>query len=126
MEAVFSIMIIGFAVAALMLLFGTGTKVTDYGNKLSQAVFLAEELRAMTDDVDFFDLLGYDGQIYNGVDAGGNYLPGVVDYQQQLIVEGVNPADMSIAIGDIDMIRITAVVTHQGKELTRISWLRTR
>ena len=124
-EAVFSIIIIGFAVSALMLLLGTGTKVTAYGNRLSQAVFLAEEMRAMTDDVEYTNLLSYDGVIYNGVDANGKILPGVEGFQQQLIVQGVNPADMTLAVGNVDMIRITAVVTYFGSEMTRISWLRT-
>ena len=124
-EAVFAIMIIGFAVTALMLLFGTGTQVTAYGNRLSQAVFLAEEMRAMTDEVDFTNLLSYHGQIYNGVDANGNPLPGVMDFQQQLEVQGVNPADMTITVGNVEMIRVTAAVTYQGTELTRMSWLRT-
>jgi len=123
-EAVFSIAIIGFAVAGLMLLFGTGTKVTAYGNQLSQAVFLADEMRAMTDDIDFNNLLSYDGQVYAGVDAYGNPLPGVTGYQQQLIVNGVNPADMSVAVGAVYMIRITVAVTYKGTEMTRISWLR--
>jgi len=124
-EAVFSIAIIGFAVAGLMLLFGTGTKVTAYGNQLSQAVFLADEMRAMTDDVDFNNLLSYDAQVFNGVDAYGTQLPGVTGYQQQLIVTGVNPSDMSVAVGTIYMIRVTAVVSYKGTEMTRISWLRT-
>ena len=72
MEAVFSIMIVGLGVVAMMQLFGSGTKVNAYGNHLSSAVFLAEELQAMTDDVAFDDLLSYDGQTFNGVDANGN------------------------------------------------------
>ena len=79
----------------------------------------------MTDDVHFADLLSYDGQTFNGVDANGGTIAGVDGFQQQLIVEGVNPANMTIVVGDIEMIRITAIVTYQGTEMTRTSWLRT-
>jgi len=125
MEAVFSIMIVGLGVVAMMQLFGSGTKVNAYGNHLSSAVFLAEELQAMTDDVAFDDLLSYNGQTFNGVDANGNPVEGLNNYQQQLLAEGVTPEDLTVYMGpDPEIIRLTAVVNHQGLELARISWLR--
>ena len=125
MEAVFSIMIVGLGVVAMMQLFGSGTKVNAYGNHLSSAVFLAEELQAMTDDVAFDDLLSYNGQTFNGVDANGNPVEGLTSYQQQLLAEGVTPGDLTVYMGpDPEIIRLTAVVNHQGLELARISWLR--
>jgi len=63
--------------------------------------------------------------VFSGVDAYGNPLPGVNGYQQQLNVTGVNPSDMSVAVGTIYMIRVTAAVSYKGTEMTRISWLRT-
>ena len=126
MEAVFSIIIIGFAVSGLMLLFGTGTNVTAYGNRLSQAVFLAEEIRSMTDDVKFVNLMNYNDATFNGVDAGGNTLIGMDGFQQQIIVQGVNPADLTVSVGNPNMVRVTAIVTYHGHEMTRISWLRAK
>lgn len=124
-EAVFSIMIVGLGVVAMMQLFGSGTKVNAYGNHLSSAVFLAEELQSMTDDVAFDDLLDYNGQTYNGVDANGKSVEGLSRYQQQLLVEGVTPGDLTVYVGpDPEIIRLTAVVNHQGQELVRMSWLR--
>jgi len=125
MEAVFSIMIVGLGVVAMMQLFGSGTKVNAYGNHLSSAVFLAEELQAMTDDVAFDDLLSYNGQTFNGVDANEKPVEGLANYQQQLFAEGVTPGDLTVYVGhDQEIIRLTAVVNHQGLELARISWLR--
>jgi len=127
MEAVFSIMIVGLGVVAMMQLLGSGTKVNAYGNHLSSAVFLSEELQAMTDDVAFEDLLSFDGQTFNGVDANGNPVQGLGTYQQQLLAEGVTPEDLTVYVGaDPEMIRLTAVVTHQGMELARVSWLRSQ
>ena len=125
MEAVFSIMIVGLGVVAMMQLFGSGTKVNAFGNHLSSSVFLAEELQAMTDDVAFDDLLSYDGQTFNGVDANGNPVEGLTNYQQQILAEGVNPGDLTVYVGpDPEIIRLTAVVTYGGQEMARISWLR--
>jgi hypothetical protein len=127
METVFSIMIVGLGVVAMMQLMGSGTKVNAYGNHLSSSVFLADELQAMTDDVAFEDLLSFDGQTFNGVDANGNSVQGLEKYEQQLLAEGVTPEDLTVYVGvDPEMIRLTAVVRHQGVELARVSWLRSQ
>ena len=127
MEAVFAIMIIGLGIAALMQVFAAGTSVNGYGSNLSTGVFLAEELRSMTDDVMFGDLLTYDGQSFNGVDANGLAVAGLDSYQQQLSVQAVNPDDLTEYIGaDPEMILITAAVNLQGESITRMSWLRSR
>ena len=124
MEAVFTIMIVGLGVVALMQVFASGTNVNDFGNKLSTAVFLAGELRSMTDDVDFVDLPDFDGSTYSGVDSNEVALPGMQDYQQVLAVEDVNPVDMTVEVGGMDMYRLTATVTYKGQLLSEISWLR--
>ena len=124
MEAVFSILIVGLGVAALMQVFASGTNVNDFGNKLSTAVFLAGELRSMTDDVDFVDLPDFDGAEYYGVDSNEVPLTGMQDYLQSLTVEEVNPIDMTVSAGDTDMYRLTATVTYKGQLLSEISWLR--
>lgn len=79
----------------------------------------------MTDDVAFDDLLNYNGQTFNGVDANGNSVEGLTNYQQQLLVEGVTPGDLTVYVGpDPEIVRLTAVVSHGGQELARMSWLR--
>ena len=127
MEVVFAIMIVGLGVVAMMGVFASGTRVNGYGNHLSTGVFLADELRSMTDEVEFDYLLDYDNQTFNGVDAGGNSVAGLASYQQQLDVTAVNPADMSEYIGpDPEIIRLKAIVSRNGEEVTRTSWLRRR
>ena len=127
MEAVFSIMIVGLGVAALMQVFASGTKVNAYGDHLSKGVFLAEELRSMTDDVKFADLPGYNNRIYNGVDANGNVVAGLQEFQQRLTVHAVNPANLTTYTGaDPQAMLLTATVAHSGSTLTHISWLRTK
>lgn len=125
-EVTLSLVIVGLGIAALMVLLGSGTQVNKYGNDLATSVFLAQELRSMTDEVTFIDLLSYNGSTYNGVDAGGSELAGMGNYQQQLQVWAVNPEDLTLYVGDeVEAVVITAKVLHDGEEVTRISWIRT-
>jgi hypothetical protein len=125
LEAVYAIMIEGLGIAALMQVFASGTKINAFGDQLSKSVFLAEELRSMTDNVAFADLLDYNGTTYNGVDANGNAVAGLTDFQQQLTVQAVNPATLTLYVGaNPAAMRLTARVRHSGSELTHVSWLR--
>ncbi len=125
LEAAFAIMIIGFGVVALMRVFVSGNEVNSYGDKLSKAVFLSEEIRAMTDNEPFDNLPAYDGLSFNGVDANGNGVAGLEGFRQSITVEGIDPADMTVYIGaDPPAYHLTATVTRDGQELTHLSWLR--
>jgi len=120
MEALFAIVIVGLGVVAMMQLFTSGTEVNAYGNKLSAAVIFAEQVRAQTDETDFLGLPARDDEVF----AGSGEL---LDYQVQLNVEAVTPEDMTVYVGpDPEMYRITALVTANGKEVTRMRWLRNR
>jgi len=125
LEAAFAIMIIGFGVVALMRVFVSGNEVNSYGDKLSKAVFLSEEIRAMTDNEPFDVLPLYNGLSFNGVDANGNAVAGLEGFQQVIEVQGVNPLDMEEYTGsDPELYRLTATVTRDGQELRSLSWLR--
>ena len=47
-ETAFSVMIIGLSVVAMVQVFGQGSRTNDYQKELSQATFLAQEIREMT------------------------------------------------------------------------------
>ncbi|MBN1764955.1 MAG: prepilin-type N-terminal cleavage/methylation domain-containing protein [Sedimentisphaerales bacterium] len=126
-EVMLAVLIVGIAIVAMMMLFGAGTTVNDFGNDLTSAVFLADQMRSMTDEVDFDFLLNYDNITYNGVDANGNTVAGLDTFQQHITVQPVNPEDMSVYMGpDPEAMLITADVSSGGNEVTRISWLRVR
>jgi len=126
-EVMLAMVIIGVAIVALMMLFCAGTKVNDYGNDLSTSVFLAEQLRSMTDQEDFNNLMNYDGNTYNGVDASGSPVTGLNRFQQSLTVQPISPADMTVYIGpDPEAAILTAAVSCGETEVTRVSWLRIR
>ncbi len=127
LEVLMAVIIVGMGVVSLMMLFTVGTKVNKFGNDLATAVFLAEQVRGMTDEAEFDDLFDYDGQTYNGVDAAGDSLDGLNSYQQSVQVQAVNPADLSVYVGsDPEAVMITASVSQGASELTSISWIRIR
>jgi prepilin-type N-terminal cleavage/methylation domain-containing protein len=124
-EAMLAVMIVGIGIAALMQVFTTGTYVNQYGDQLSKGVFLAEELRSMTDDEPSFDtLIALDGQSFNGVDANGDAVAGLDDFQQTFVVEEVSPVDFTLATGFGEMLRLTVNVSYNGNSVTSMSWLR--
>ena len=126
-EVTFSIVIVGIAIVALMMLFASGTEVNAYGNELSTAVFLAEQMRAMTDQVSFNDLPSYHNVTYNGVDAEGNAVADLDNYQQRLVVQPINPEDLTLYIGpDPRALILRAQVSYANDPVTEISWMRVK
>jgi len=125
-EVMFSILIVGLGIAALMLLLGSCTLVNAYGNHLSDGVFLCEQIRSLTDEQTFDNLLNLNGQTFNAVDSSGNPVPGLEAYQQTLQAQAVNPDDFTVYVGpDAEAVVLTTIVTYAGKEINRMSWLRT-
>jgi len=121
--------IVGLGVAALMVLLGSGTKVNAFGNDLATAVFLAQELQAMTDQLTFEELvLDYEGtsRTFNAIDGSGTPLAALQHYQQRLDVWAVNPADLLPYTGtNVQALLLRATVLRGNDEVMRISWLRT-
>jgi len=124
-EVMLAIIIVGVGIVSLMMLFASGTQVNQYGNDLSTAVFLAEQMRSMTDEVDFVDLFDYDGRVFNGADASGNEVAGLGSYQQQITVHAVNADDLTVYVGPNPTAAIvSASVNKGGNQLAKIDWLR--
>lgn len=126
MEAAFSIMIIGLGVVAMTQIFVSGSEVNGYGNSLSKAVFLADEMRSMTEDVTFDRLLDFNDLLpFNGADANGNPVAGLDSYVQTITAESVDPESLlPVVLPDPEAIRMNVSVSRNGTEITKISWLR--
>ena len=126
-EAALAIVLVAVGVVGLMALFASGTRLNNYGNDLSSAVFLAEEMRAMTDSVPFENLAGYNNLTFNGSDADGNVVSGLEKYQQQLTVEPIEPSSLAPYVGaDPQLMKLTSTVSLSGKQMTRVVWLRNK
>ena len=125
LEAMLAIVIVGLGITGLLMVAASGTTVNAYGNELSAAVLLAEELRAMTDVMPYDNLTALNGATFNGVDAHGDNVPNMQQYQQTLDIAEVSPTSLTASSGT-DMIKITATVSKNTTDLIQISWLRVR
>ncbi len=151
-EVAVATIIVGIGVVALMVSVGAGTNTNDAGQKLTQAVFLAQEIREWTlrlpfsdedpgdqgsppgpdssdpqvfvDDLD--DLLGvtYDPPR----DGQGTAISDMADWSQQITLTWRDPSNLTstVANGASDMIYVNLVVSYKGQEKLRTGWLITR
>ena len=127
MEVLIAIVIVGVGIVSLMMLFASGTMVNQFSSDLSTAVFLADQLRSMTDEQGIDELLADGDLTFNGVDASGNAVAGLQQYQQTLEVQAINPEDMTVYVGpDVNAVLVKATVEKSGEQLAQISWLRMR
>lgn len=126
-EMMFAVLLVGFSITGIMLLMGSGTQVNAYGSSLSTAVLLAGEAQALTDGVDFYALGDFDGDVFSPTDANGAPIGSLERYEQTLSVTYIDPYDFT-AYGGADpvMARLVAMVSYDGRQLSQITWLRSR
>lgn len=126
LEAAIATIIIGVAITAIMTLFATCTKVNDFGSKMSSGIFLAEQMRNMTDEVAFDDLPSLNGAVFNGADSDGNPVDGFGDFTQTLSVQPIDWQTMGNTSPGSDMLVITAQITRNNQKVSQLSWIRTQ
>ena len=138
--------IMGLLFVALMEAFKVGLQMLEHGQRMTVASSLAEEVHQMTltmpladpeepthwgleageSPPPFDDLDDLDGQTFSPpVNADGLTIAGLADYQQQVSVVSVSEQDFDAVVGDglSGVPRVTVVVTCQGTEICRMSWL---
>ena len=126
-EVTIAIIIVGVAVVSMMMLFAAGTQVNAAGSDLSSGVYLADQIRSLTDQTPYDNLLLLNGTNYNGVDADGNPVEGFNKFQQQVTVQEVDPVTMTAQAGsDAALLTVTIVNTSTNQQITQVSWLRVR
>ncbi|OHB55798.1 MAG: hypothetical protein A2Y07_08210 [Planctomycetes bacterium GWF2_50_10] len=149
-EALISIVLLGVAIAALMVSNGAMTSANGAGIEMSTAEFLVEQIRELTaglptvdpqtgkatfgaetgenlatyDDVDDFKAKTYCPPI----DAARAQLTAYIAYTQQITIDKVLATDLTAidATGASDFFRVTVKVFLNGKELSRASWVRVK
>ena len=144
--------IVGFALTALMVAAASNTRVNDAGRKITQAIFLAQEIREWTLALPFSDQDpadqgkppgpdGSDPQVFvddlddlmfvtfspprDGQGLPVNELPG---WSQAIGLSWRDPADLTteVASGSSDVIYVMVTVAFNGETILTTSWLRTR
>ena len=149
-EALIAIVLVGFAVASLLAANGAFTKANGAGADLSTAEFLAEQIRELSillpvidpeteaavfgpesgealstyDDLDDFDAANFSPPI----SADRSPLADLAAFSQQVTVENVNASNFEQVVADhgSPFVRVTVRVYLNSKEISSVSWLRTR
>lgn len=151
-EVAIATAIIGIGVAALMVAMSAGTRANKAGNDLTQAVFLAQEVRERTlslpfDDPDSADAATEPGP--NGTspqtfvddlndlmdvtytpprDGRGNPITELSQWSQEIKITWVQPN--SLTTEDLtkqsDVVRVDVTILKSQQEISKTSWLVTR
>jgi len=148
-EVCIAMALIGFGILSLLHAMGAGTNVNQAGRDLTQAVFLAQEIREWTvqlpfrdpdpgdadnppgpdgtspqtfvDDLD--DLMGV---TYSPPrDATGTAITNMTDWSQTINLGWHAPDDLltPVEAGSTGVIRVSVTVRHQGQDVLTSSWL---
>jgi hypothetical protein len=138
--------IVGFGVVSMLQLLAAGTVCNSEGTELTTALNLAKNIREMSlglavadptnpthwgaetgetlatyDDID-----DYSGQTFSPpIDARRNSLTPYGTWQQRVTVETVDPNRLTLVVpnGSQPSIKVTVTVSHNGKDITDVSWL---
>lgn len=145
-EVLFAVVLVGLVIAALAASSGAYTMYNAAGLDLSTAEFLIEEIRelmatlpvaedtspgletgevnvSLYDDVDDFRNRTYNPPI--GADRAA--MPEFSAFSQQISVDKVNPADLTVTLlptDSSDLYRVTVTIRKSGRTISTASWVR--
>ena len=148
-EALVATTIVGLGAVALLTSIGSGTRVNAAGRDITQAAFLAQEMREWTMKLPFSDTDPADagnppgpdgsdplvfvddlddmmGQTYSPPrDGQGLAISDMNDWSQTINMTWRNPADVgqTVADGASDVIRVEADISHNSVSVLTTSWL---
>jgi len=128
-EVLVAIILIGLAIASLLVANSSFTEANGVGTNLSTAQFLIEQIKERTAMVDYGGLYAFDDASYSPPkDSDGEDLNDFAAFTQQITVENVNPADFEQVEADhsTDFVRITVRVLFNFEEISSTSWIRAR
>ena len=127
-EVLIAILLVGLAIASLLVANGSFTKANAAATDLSTAEFLIEQVRERSISVNYDDLRGLEH--FNGVpfsppiNADGESLNDFAAFSEQITVENVSDANFEQVVVDSDFVRVTVKVFLNSKEISSASWLR--
>lgn len=149
LDALFAVLLIGMAVASLLVASQAVTSVNGAGLDLSTADFLSQQLReqfatlppvdpqtgdaifgaeeeslAFYDDLDDFD----DAVFSPPIDISRAQLTDFSGYTQRVFVENVSTTNPSTVVGDhsTQLLRVRVEILKGGRVINSLSWLRSR
>ncbi len=151
-EAIIATALVGIGVASLMVAAKSSTQVNAAGREITQATYLAQEIREWTLKLPFSDPdladqgnpPGPDGSdpqvfvddlddLWNVTycpprDGCGQAIGAMPDWSQHISLEWKDPDSLTTNVipGLSDVIRVTVTISRGGRETLRTGWLVTR
>lgn len=115
--------IVGVGVTAMMMAFGSGTKVNAASQRMVTAAFIGQEARELSVRASFDALASATNTPPH--DAQGVDIPDTTGWTQTITVSWVDPANVSAAnvVGPTDLKRVTVTVSYGGQTLFTASWM---
>jgi prepilin-type N-terminal cleavage/methylation domain-containing protein len=146
-EVLIAIILVGLAIASLVVANSSFTKANSAGTDLSTAEFLIEQIKELTALLpvidpntgtsifgpeeatlaDYDDLDDFDGASFSPpISVGRETLNDFTAFSQQITVENVNPANFEEVISEHNssFVRVTAKVFLNFREISSFSWIR--
>jgi prepilin-type N-terminal cleavage/methylation domain-containing protein len=146
-EVLIAIILVGLAIASLVVANSSFTKANSAGTDLSTAEFLIEQIKELTALLpvidpntgtsifgpeeatlaDYDDLDDFDGASFSPpISVGRETLNDFAAFSQQITVENVNPANFEEVISEHNssFVRVTAKVFLNFREISSFSWIR--
>lgn len=125
-ESLMTIFLLGIGLAAVLGAVNLGIRYSGEGAKLTQAVFLAQEIRERTLGMDFLDVVNLDGTTYGPpINSHGEAITGMSGWSQSIHTSyrSENDPGTELASGASDLVFVQVQVTHNGNVCLTTGWL---
>ncbi len=131
-EALIATVLIGLGAVAVIMSAGSGTKVNQASLDMTQASFLAQELREWTlqlpidDPNSTNDLKAMDSNSFTTpLDGTGTAITGMSDWKQKITVTWRNASDLDSAVADgaSDIVYVEVTIKRSDHEILTTGWL---
>jgi prepilin-type N-terminal cleavage/methylation domain-containing protein len=128
-EVLIAILLVGLAIASLVVANSSFTKANAAATDLSTAEFLIEQVRERSVSVNYDNLYGlehFDGIVFSPpISADGESLGNFAAFSEQITVENVSKSNFGLPdANDSGFIRVTVKVFLNSKQISSASWLR--
>ena len=124
-EVLIAILLIGTAVAALVMSGATVTMANGIGIDISTSEFLIEEFRERSVTVDFADLAALAGTYSPPQDVFGSALGNFSNFSQQVTVTNVAGSDLLTPQVGSDFVNVTVTILKNNIQINSAEWIRT-
>jgi prepilin-type N-terminal cleavage/methylation domain-containing protein len=128
-ESAIVTVIIGVGAVAMLELLASGTASNMSGTEVTTGISLAKQVRELTLQSTFDDTVTLDGESYDPpFDAGNNPITKLAGWKQTIKVQPVSPDKLTqdLASTEPDAVRVTVVITRNGRHVCAMSWHRFR